>query len=952
MRGPFCVAALLCACVLAVGSSTAVLAKKKAPPPPPLSSWPQSHSDIPADPDVTFGILPNGMRYLIKKNTTPAHQVAIRLRLAAGSLDETDNEEGVAHFLEHMAFRGSKHMADGEIMKTLESLGAAKGADTNAFTFADSTVFAFDLPVNDDAALDKSLTLTREIASEELLDPKAIDSERAVVLAETRQRDVAAVHASKAYLTGLLGARVAEALMPIGKTEILQGAQAPLLRKFYSAHYRSELAVLAIVGDIEPGAIEAKIKAHFSNWKPAAPAVKRPVYTVKFASGLSTATFSEPGAGTMITLSWVGPHDATPDTIAKEQRNIVRNIALTVLNQRLADLTQSANPPFLVAGAEHNEFNVFADSTDLTLSYTPGHALDSLRAARDAYADMLRNGVRQDEVDRVLANMRGTYQVSIAAAKTLPSAGWAGAYMAAQGTNSVIESPQESQVLFEGAVKDLHAEQVTAVLRTLLAGDPKVFISGPAPIDGVEKNVAAIFAQPQSTAPAAQTAPAAVWPYTSFGPPGTVTSQKTIDDLGTTFIQFTNGVRLTVKPTKFLDGQVFIHVQFGDGRLAFSKKRKSPSWALNSFMGGGLKRIAMADMAKALAGKEINVNFVVWDTSYQFNGMTRPADFETEMQYMAAYITDPAWRPEALRNVQSAALGALPQMAATADGVFGFQFWTVAHDNDQRWLQPTADDIRSTRLEDVKALMKDALADGPIEVVVTGDISVTDAIKGLQTTFGALPKRRVLTAPPVGDERQPSPKESPIVLRYQGAGDQSVATIAWPTTSVFPDVQRQRTQQVLVNILSQRLFEELRTQEGMTYTPGTQIAGSMVTPGYGFVSVFANIPASRIAGFYAAVDKTVADLKAKEVSAEELERARGPLVHGLEQAQHNNDYWVSGLADTQIDSRRLDLIRSNLGDLKKVTAADVQREIQTYLQNDKAWKFLVVPQDYVLTSGK
>ena len=945
MRGRFGWAALL-ACVLVVGSSTSALSKK-APPAPPLPSWPQAHSDIPADPTIIFGVLPNGMRYLIKKNTMPAHQVALRLRIAAGSLDETDDEEGIAHFLEHMAFRGSKNVADGDVSKTLQSLGASPGSDTNAFTLPDNTVFMFDIPVNDDAALDKGLMLTREIAGNLSLDQKALDSERSVVLAEERQGDVAGRHAYKAYMAEIFGARIADAMLPIGKVATVKEVQAPLIRNFYSAYYRPELAVLAIVGDIDPQAVEAKIKAHFSDWKAAAPAVKPPAYTVAFGTGLHTTVFTEPATSTTATMSWVMPDDNASDSVAKTQRSIIRSIAFAVLNQRLEKLVLSAKPPFDHAGASYVQYNTLADVAALTVAYRPGQALEALRAAHDTYADILHSGVAQEEVDRAVSNWRTSYQSFVVASHTLRSPGLASAYLGAVDRNDVIDSPEDGLALFESSVKNFTAEQITAVLHTLLAGDPFVFISSPTPIEGAEKDVAAIFAQTQQSAPVAQASPVPVWPYTSFGPDGKVASQKTIDDLGVTFVTFANGVRATIKPTKFLAGQVFISIRFGDGRMVWTKNRPSPSWALgNSFMVGGLGRISPTDVRRALAGKELNVSFNVTDTAYEIRGATRPADYQTELQFATAFLTDPAWRPEAFEKIQSDLKTALPQIHATADGVFGLDFWWIAHNRDHRWDPPAAEDVGATHLDDVKALLQDALKDGHIEVIVVGDISVEDAVKGLQTTLAALPKRHVQTTPSVGDERLQSAQKDPIVLHYQGPGDQSVASIAWHTTSTFPDLPAVRTQLVLEKILAQRLFDELRTNQGMTYTPQTQTANSIATSGWGILRVFANVPTPRIADFYAAVEKTVSDLKSKEVSAEELERARGPLVHDLQNAQQNNLYWLVYLQEAQIDPRRLDGIRTNLSDLQKVTAADVQRAAQTYLLDDRAWKLVAMPQKY------
>ncbi len=926
----------------------------------PSNTWPQARSDIPSDPDIVFGTLPNGMRYLIKKNANPAHGVSLRLRIAAGSLEETDSQRGLAHFLEHMAFRGSKHLPDGQAIKMLESVGVSLQADLNAQTYPDSTVFEFDLPANDDATLDKGLFLTREIASNLSLNPKAIASERKVVLAEIHQKDTASLHMSEAYLTAALGPQLAEGMIPLGNAAVVQSATAAQLRKFYLTYYRPERTTLVVVGDVDPKAVEAIIKARFSNWKDAAPQPKPSIYAIP--DPLATPvfkTFSEPGASATIQLTWATPFDTVPDTVARTQRDIVRNIALTVLNLRLQKLAQSDKPPFIAAAARYSPSFAAADISSVDVSYGSGNVLDALRAAHDAYADVLTNGVRQDEVSEAVAQWRTLYQALVTASNTLPDKTLSSMYLIGIGLGKVIDSPEEASVLFEGTVKDLNAQEVNAALRSLFAGSPSVFVSSPTPVAGGETALAGAFSAPPTTgstvatastsATASPTALMPKWPYTNFGAESAVSSQKSIADLGVTMVTFANGVRATIKSMKSLAGQVDIVVRFGGGRLSFSENHKSPSWALpGSFVAGGLKDITLADMQKVLAGTEWNAALNVADDAFELRGQTRTSDFDTELQVLAAYMTDPAWRPEAFAQVQSAVVNALNQTKATPDGMFGLHLWSILHDNDARWQPPSSSDVRATHPEDVKALLQNALANGPVEVVVVGDITVGDAVKGLQATFGELPKRRMLTAPAVGDENLPAPQSRPIVLKYQGGGHQAVAMIGWPTTGMFPDTRALASQLVLKRVLAQRLFDTLRTQEGVTYTPQAQTDNSTATASYGFLDVYANVPDTAIPNFYAAVATTVAELKSKEIGADELDRARSPLVNDLEHARQNNAYWLSHLDDAQIDSRRIDLMRSDLTDLQQVTAADVLHAAQTYLSDDKAWKVIVIPKGYSL----
>ena len=271
-------------------------------PPAPPAPWPQAGSDLPADASVRFGVLPNGMRYAIKKNATPVGGVSVRLRIDAGSLMERDDEQGIAHMLEHMAFRGSAHVADGDTVKLLQSLGLTFGADTNAFTAATQTVYSFDMPKNDAASVDTALMLMREIAGELNITQAALDTERNVVLAEAHLGDVPISHLRKSDLAFLYGERAAEAMTPIGLEDVVAHATPALIRGFYDAWYRPERATLLIVGDVDPAALEAKIKARFADWKAKAAPRTPVVYQAPAQHPDKVKLFAEPGAQPYIDL--------------------------------------------------------------------------------------------------------------------------------------------------------------------------------------------------------------------------------------------------------------------------------------------------------------------------------------------------------------------------------------------------------------------------------------------------------------------------------------------------------------------------------------------------------------------------------------------------------------------------------------------------------------------------
>jgi zinc protease len=924
-----------------------LLAAAPAKPPAVHSSapWPQIGSDLPVDKSVVFGTLPNGMRYAIKHNATPKGAVSLRFRFDVGSLMERDNEQGIAHMLEHMAFRGSKNVADGDTVRTLQSLGLAFGADTNAFTAATQTVYSFDMPKNDDASMDTALMLMREIAGNLTIAQSALDTERNVVLAEAHLRDVPATHLRKADWAFLYGGRAASALLPIGLEEIVRNANSKLVRDFYEAWYRPERATMIIVGDIDPKAVEAMLKARFTDWKAKAPPRKAVQYRPPAKHPETVRLFSEAGVPPYILLNWLQPFDTTPDNKANERRDLIRYIATAVINQRFAEMAHSDSPPFLAAEVSHDHMGNVSDYTELGISYRPGEALSALKAAELTWRNALKNGVRQDEVDFVVAQLRTFFQTRATAADSTQTSEVIDALLRSVDDKNVYTSPVSDLALFEDIARTLKAKEVSAALRFLFGGaGPLVFVTSDTALAGGVASVKQALAEADATpltAGNAQTLPP--WPYDKFGTPGTVAARSTVDDLGVTNVRFANGVTLTIKPTQLRAGQVLISVRVGQGRFGLPRDRVSPVWALpGSFVAGGLKRYSIDNLQKLMADKAWEVALRTNDDDFSLSGEARSGDLDSELQILAAYVTEPAFRPEAFAQARTAYATSLKSSASSPSSVLGRELYGRLHDSDPRWRAPTPDDVAAATVEQEQAVFAPALAAGPLDVTIVGDIDVEKAIQSVAATFGALPPRSA-AAPLVADERFPAGTPAPVRLDHNGAENQAVAVIAWPTTGFFPDMRQQRVIRVLAEIFSQRLLDELRTREGITYTPGASSYASLITPNYGFVYALAQIPPDKIDTFYAQVGGVVADLAAKPVSQEELDRARGPRIEDIQRQQQTNEYWLSLLAGSQQDPRLLDVVRTTIPNLKSITPEDVQKAAQLWLKDATAYRLIVMP---------
>jgi zinc protease len=928
--------------LLAASALALVIAGAQAAPAP---QWPHEQSDIAPESAVKFGALPSGMRYAIMKNATPKGEVSLRLRIDAGSLHESDAQLGLAHFLEHMAFRGSSHVNDGDVFKMLERLGLRAGADTNASTSQTQTLYQFDLPKADAETVDTGIMLAREIVSELTLNADAFQAERGPVLSEERLRDGPATRAFEAQSKFLLKGQLAPLRSPIGTVDIIRNAPVSQAADFYRAYYRPERTTLIVVGDIDPEAIEAKIKAKFSDWNPGGEGRGNPDLGKPAMRGEEALVFVEPGAPQFVTVSWVTPFDDSRDTKEQRAKDRIEAIALGIMNQRFAQAAQSADPPFLAAGVNKGNTQRSAQIASLYVNYPGDQWRKAFVEADRIRRQVLQQGVTQEEVDRqVTAALTGA-RSAVATATTRNSRALAAGIAGSLNRDAVFSSPQSGLEITEAALKGLTKERVNEALRTAFVGNgPLLFLSSPAPIEGGEKALAEAFKEGESAMVADAAPPQAMqWPYTEFGKTGAVVATREISDLGVTFIQFENGVKLTVKPTKFRADQVSVSVTIPGGELVYPKDKMIID--SGAFVGGGLEGMSLIDMRRSLTGKIYGIGFDVGDDAFSFSGGTRPADLDTQLQVLAAYLTKPGWRPELFRQGLTSMADGLVKLDTSAMSQFGAKWTGLLHSGDARWTYPSLDDVKAAKIEDVKALLEPAITNGPIEVTIVGDLEVEDAVKSVAATFGALPKRgnAVRTIPDSLQVKFPAPVAEPVVLRHKGRADQGVSAIAWPTTDVYADSES-AARRLLTNIIRSRLFDQLRVADGATYSPQTSAHASLTFPGYGYIAAFAEIPPDKSKLFFDAVEKVTADLAANGPTADEFERARKPELDSLEKAIETNGYWAGYLSGAQADERKLTLLRNARPQLERVTAEDVKRVAAKYLTPGKAWKLVVLPE--------
>ncbi|MFN3932919.1 MAG: M16 family metallopeptidase [Brevundimonas sp.] len=943
MRTPHRLLLLAAASLTVLTAASPALAQAQSPSDP----WAQAASDIPADPAVRFGVLLNGMQYAILRNATPPGQASFRLRIDAGSLMENEDQLGLAHFMEHMAFNGTTNIPENELLRILERRGLAFGADTNASTGFDETVYMLEIPNADAGTVDDSLRILREQMSEALMDPEAVEAERNVIVGEERLRNTPGLRSIKAQLALYApGQRIANRL-PIGDLEIIRTAPRERFVEFYQGYYRPERATFVAVGDFDVDQMEAKVRAAFESWEGKGPAGPEPDLGTVAPRGPETRILVEPGVQSSIDLGFIRNPDRDPDSVSERRDDLYRGLGVAVLNRRLGEMARADNPPFLAAsGGEFELADSFA-AASVSAQYNVGEWRRALEAIEQEQRRLVQYGVSDAELQREITATRTALENAVASAATRRTPLLANALAGSVNSKTVFNTPQTSLDLFNASVEGLTAATVNQSLPQVFQGEgPMALVVSPVPIEGGEAAVTAALeasrAQPV-TPPAAQTE--LDWPYETFGTAGAVADQHEIAELDATVITFANGVTLTVKPTAFRDEQILVRVDTGIGELGQPTDRASVEslGAGPIFTAGGLGKLSADEMSRVLNGRVYSANFSASDR-YSFTGATRPADLALQMQVLAAYLTDPGLRPAPFQRLQSAYGQQLEQARATPGGAFAVDGGALLSNGDARDAVPGADTVAGWTNDQLKAEITSGLASGPIHVTVVGDVTVEAAIASVASTFAALPPRGPEAQPLPGSDQKrfPAPTGEPIELTHTGPAEQALAIVAWPTTDAVDDRTEARQLSVLSQVLRLRVLEEIREKQALAYSPGVGAQSSDIFPDYGFMLVQAETARSSIPAYYAAVETIAASLRDAPPEADELNRARLPAIERLRLSQATNEYWLSQLADVAEDPAQVTQTVNHIAVLEAVTPEDIQRLARKYLTDATAVKIQVV----------
>ncbi|ONF97494.1 M16 family metallopeptidase [Sphingomonas jeddahensis] len=910
--------------------------------------WLFKGSDIPPDPAWNFGALPNGLRYAVRKNGVPPGQVAVRVRIDAGSLNETDEERGYAHLIEHLSFRGSKYVPDGEAKRVWQRFGATFGSDSNASTTPTQTVYKLDLPAATEANLDESLKIFAGMMAEPGITAQGLAAERPAVLAEQREAPGPQVRLSDARNALFFSGQPLADRSPIGNVKTLEAATPESVLAFHRRWYRPARTVVIISGDIDPAIASQLVVKNFGGWQGTGPNPADPDFGKPDPKGTPTATLNEPSIPPLVISAVLRPWTYRDDTIIFNQKRLVDLVAIRVINRRLENRAR-AGGSFLQASVALEDVARSANGTFVSILPIGDDWEAALKDVRAVVADAIATAPSQAEVDREVAEFEGAMRNDVETARVEAGSKQADDMVQALDIRETVAGPQESYNIFLDAKKKgmFSAAGAFESTKRVFKGDAERAIVNTRVADpGAAAKLAAALTADVSNLAGRRASQAKVnfKDLPKLGKPGTVTSREAIADPGIEKVTFSNGVRMLMYPNVSETGRVYLRVRFGRGYGALPADRSTAAWAAESaLVQSGIGKWNQGDLDALTTGRRMGLNFDVTDDAFVMNAMTTPGDYADNLALMAAKLAAPRWDAAPVLRAKAGALAGYAGFDSSPDGVLSRDLERKLRNGDPRWGPPTREEIEALTPEAFRKLWEPLLATGPIEVDVFGDVKADEAIAAVGRTFGALKPRT--EAPVVAPGAAfPAHNDRPVVLTHEGADTQAAAVIAWPTGGGSAGIAESRRLDILAAIFGDRLFDRLRSVAGASYSPSAVSQWPLGLTSGGRIVAVGQVAPDNVDLFFKLSREIAAELVSTPVSEDELRRAIGPMMQYLARASSGNQFWLLQVSGGAYDPNRLGGARTLVSDYMEITPQTLQATAAKYLRPEKDWTLMVQPK--------
>ena len=932
----------------AVVASAMIAAQQPAAPPVPGN--PHSaplDTRIPVDPQILTGQLDNGLRYYVRRNGRPENRAELRLVVNAGSVLEDDDQRGLAHFVEHMAFNGTKNFPKLEIVTFMESIGMRFGPSVNAFTSFDETVYMLQVPTDRPEVVDRALLVLEDWAHNVSFDPEEIDKERGVIIEEWRmRRGVGARLQDRTIPVMLAGSRYADRL-PIGTTDVLLNFPHDRLIQFYRDWYRPDLMAVIAVGDFDAQDMAARIRTRFAEIPAAQSPRPRPVHTVpeRTDPAFVIATDPEQTLTQVQVVNVAAARDET--TIASYRETIVENLFASLLSTRFSEMAQKPDAPFLGAAAGRSSLVRTADAAALMAAVREGEAERGLEALFVEAERVGRFGFSEAELDRRKRDVARALERAVLEKDNQVSADLAAEFSRNYLTNEPLPGIVYEHALYERFLPEITLEEVNALARTWSPDDSRVVILTGPEKDGLtmptEGELAAVIAAAAGKATTPYDEGAAGGELMAEAPTaGTIVDTRTLDSVGITEWTLSNGAKVVLKPTPFKQDEiVFRAFSPGGSSLAPDDLFVPATTAAQVVAAGGIGEMNAIELRRALTGIEASAMPSIGTYEEGLSGGGSPADLETLFQLIHLRFTEPRADAQIFEVMRDQTRSALANQAASPEFHFSQAITSALTQDHPRGRSMTPAMVDAMDLDASLAFYRERFADaGDFTFVFVGTFEI-DAIRPLVERYiASLPTlARDETWRDVGLR---TPRG--VVERRVEAGiePRSQSRVYFVGPFVYDQAHRTAIR-AMAMVLQTRLRNVLREDLGGTYSVGVSASYSRIPIPEQRITISFGSDPERTAALQERVFAEIERFRAEGPSERDVNDTREALVREFETGTTQNGYLLAQIVGRYQNDESVEDFFSIDDAYRALSAADIHEAARTYLAPDNVIRVTLMP---------
>lgn len=906
-------------------------------------------SSIPMDPSVKIGKLKNGLTYYIKKNAKPENKVDLRLVINAGSILENDDQQGLAHFMEHMCFNGTKNFPKNELVDYLQSIGVKFGQHLNAYTSFDETVYFLPIPSNDPEKLEKGFQIIEDWAFNTTLTPEEIDKERGVVLEEYRIGLGADKRMMGRFMPKMMYNSHYAKRLPIGQKEILENFTYDKVINFYKDWYRPNLMSVIVVGDIDVNEMEKKIITHFSSYKNPKNEKPRIKFDVPNHQETFVAIESDPEAAfTQVQLLYKDYGEPkVVKTIGDMRDELVIGLFATMLNNRLEEKRNSPNPPFTYGYSYYG--STFAKTKNAFQSFAmvpQDKQLDALKILVEENERVKAYGFTSGELERAKTDFLSQIERQFNEKDKTESENYVWEYQANFLQNEPVPGIEWTYMTMQKLLPTISLEETNKLINGYIKEDNRVVILTGPEKDGMvkptEQEVLNSMKIDKSTIKAYVDEAVAESLLRNPVKKGFVVKKDTNAKIGTTTLILSNGAKVTYKKTDFKNDEIlFEALSFGGSNLIGNEEYEKVQWAMNGLAEAGFSGMKLNDINKFMTGKIARVNPYVGGTQEGFRGSAAPKDLEFLFQTVYAYFTDLNFDKEAFESYKIKQNGFMANMKAMPTMHFQNELYTYLNQDNPRFKGILPDDAawEKTDYELAYNKYKERFANAAdFHFYFVGNIDEQKLVEFANQYLASLPAGQTTeNAVDLGYRMKKGDLKKVV---NKGKDPKSTVNIMFYGDCTY-DAKEALALRAAGEVLSIKLIEELRENESGVY--GANARGSMNKVPYGSYNFTINFPCGP-ENAEALTQSALRELnKIIENGPEDKDVNKFKEAEKLDYKEKikQNDYWMSYLTRSFTYGVSADEILQVEQKIDAVTAKDIQAVAKKFLSKDKVVAMLM-----------